>query len=214
MENENDELKRKNNIRIRLRNEELSNFMQSLIVLIFSIGLFAYIGYSFCVDNNYIVLNGIILGPFIPLGLYFLKQFDLGNIFTYIIYFIVCILIFDKIPIFIGFLIWFFIILLFILKIVHIYTDKREYVVNTTYIAETAREYREKNKSSYKKPITHKKLKKIDDDDLDEYEYYCDRCDKRISQEEYELNAGMCDDCVSEVYFFDRYENDDFDMYR
>lgn len=47
-----------------------------------------------------------------------------------------------------------------------------------------------------------------------EYEYYCDRCDKRISEKQYTENAGLCEDCDAEVYFGERYDYDDYDMYR
>lgn len=45
-------------------------------------------------------------------------------------------------------------------------------------------------------------------------EYYCERCDKEILEEEHEEYCGLCEDCYSEVYFGERYNGDDYDLYK
>ena len=32
-----------------------------------------------------------------------------------------------------------------------------------------------------------------------EESFYCERCFKKISEEEYEMNDGMCEDCYEDV---------------
>ena len=49
---------------------------------------------------------------------------------------------------------------------------------------------------------------------LPEEEYYCQRCDKKISEEEYMEYAGLCEECDAEVYFEPRYDGDDYDLYK
>ena len=49
------------------------------------------------------------------------------------------------------------------------------------------------------------KLPKVQDENRDfnflEEQYYCERCFKRISQEEYELYDDMCEECFGETHY-------------
>lgn len=60
---------------------------------------------------------------------------------------------------------------------------------------------------------TDKKVDTYDDVDDDE-QYYCERCDKRISQEEYEQYGDLCEECFDEVYYdFDGNFREDYWKY-
>ena len=51
-------------------------------------------------------------------------------------------------------------------------------------------------------------------DYISDQEYFCERCNEPISEEEYNNNCGLCEDCDAEVYFGERYDGDDYDLYR
>ena len=60
---------------------------------------------------------------------------------------------------------------------------------------------------------TDKKVDKYDDME-DNEKYYCERCDKRISKEEYEQYGDLCEECFDEVYYdFDGNFREDYWKY-
>jgi hypothetical protein len=59
----------------------------------------------------------------------------------------------------------------------------------------------------YSKSHTSKKKSYNDFDDCKlEEEFYCERCLKKISEEEYEFNDCMCEECYEDVYFYNMEE--------
>ena len=77
-----------------------------------------------------------------------------------------------------------------------------------------------KNTSNSNITYNHKPIidtdNKVDTyDDVDNKEkYYCERCDKRISKEEYEQYGDLCEECFDEVYYdFDGNFREDYWKY-
>lgn len=42
----------------------------------------------------------------------------------------------------------------------------------------------------------------VNDFHIEEEKFYCERCFKRISEEEYEMNDCMCEDCYTDVNYY------------
>lgn len=74
-----------------------------------------------------------------------------------------------------------------------------------------------KNTSNSNITYNHKPIENIVDtyDDVNDNEkYYCERCDKRISKEEYEQYGDLCEECFDEVYYdFDGNFREDYWKY-
>ena len=89
--------------------------------------------------------------------------------------------------------------------------QKQETKVAYTGMSATDRYYptHHKNISTSKKEPEYQ-LENLDDLE----EFVCERCETPISEEEYNDNGGLCEDCYDEVYFGERYEGDDYDLYR
>ena len=86
MENNNEITRVKKKIRDKLISEELTDIIVGLISFLILSGIFGYIGYKFCLDNGYDIQKGIVFGILFPMGIAILKETNLGNKFTYIIY--------------------------------------------------------------------------------------------------------------------------------
>jgi hypothetical protein len=63
----------------------------------------------------------------------------------------------------------------------------------------------EKNRliKEYSKPHTSKKKVYNNFDNYKSEEFYCERCLKKISEDEYEMNDCMCEDCYTDVHLND-----------
>ena len=74
-----------------------------------------------------------------------------------------------------------------------------------------------KNTSNSNITYNHKSIENIVDtyDEVNDNEkYYCERCDKRISKEEYEQYGDLCEECFDEVYYdFDGNFREDYWKY-
>jgi len=186
--------------------------------------IFGYAGYSFCIDNDYDPQKGMIFGALYSIGIAVIREFDLGGAFTYIVYTIVYFLLVEKIPALVGIIVYFAIIVGFFGYYIYIKTNKNE--DNNAKEVKKEKAYNitspVKIKTNYNKtsPATKTVFLNEEDNyeesiDIDsQEEYHCERCDRIISEEEYIDNCGLCEDCDAEVYFGERYDGDDYDLYR
>lgn len=189
----------KKKISDELKNKELTDLIIKIIYFLIPSVIFGYIGYSFCIDNNYDIQKGIVFGSLFPVGLALLKELTSGRTFTYIGYTIIYLILIDYLHAFVGIILLIIIILMFIAFFISIIKKDRTEEVNKIY------------KTEYCKPI-----KKINNKNLNQYiskksnfeetkynqiqeEYECERCFKRISEEEYDLHDGMCEECFDDT---------------
>ena len=112
MEDNEQIIKRK--IKDDLISKELTELLVGLISFFILSGICGYIGYSFCLDNNYDVPKGIVFGVLFPMGIALLKETNFGSKFTYVLYTIIYFVLLDYIPTYIGIILLFIIILLFV----------------------------------------------------------------------------------------------------
>ena len=158
----------------------------------------------------------IIFGILFPLGVTLLELFDCNNFFCFILYTIVYIAIVSFLPTFVGGIILFLIIGIIIIDFVYIERKDRTEEINNiieknnvdsnknyNYNVNESRVYNKSNVS-----ITPSELK-IVDEEIEDTEnkniytkevYECEMCFKKISEEEYELYDGMCEDCFMDVH--------------
>lgn len=201
------------NKKIYINNDELYKAIGEIIICIILSCLFGYFGYKYCIDNNYNTAKGIVFGALFPFILWTLHDlFNFGFI-GYVLLVIIWIVICEYIPFFIGIIALISIGVYCIRKIINAY--------NNRIITETVTVYENKGEIANKEKVQPSYYIKNYDTDLekintefDEYEYYCERCDKRISEEEYIENCGLCEECDAEVYFGERYDGDDYDLYK
>ena len=83
--------------------------------------------------------------------------------------------------------------------------ENKEIEKSTNKIKLKKNEYKYTPKSNI---VQEKNEEENENNDLfDEPEYYCERCYKKISKEEYELNDWMCEDCYAELEMMDMEEH-------
>ena len=119
MENS-EKVKNKVDIKKELISKELTELIKSLLAFIFLAVLFGYAGYTYSIDNNQDIKHGIVFGSLFPLGIALIKTLDIGNAFIYIVYTIAYICLIDYVPTFVGFIILFTIIAIFIFCFIRI----------------------------------------------------------------------------------------------
>ena len=200
----------KKEIKKDLINEDLNDILKGLISFLILSIIFGYIGYRFCLDNNYDVQRGIVFSILFAIGFSFLKAINRGKI-AYFIYIIIYFIVLEYIPTFIGIALIFIIILLFIAAFVVALKKDRTEEIETLYRGEYRfkknkkerikkhKEYEEKTKSE-NNTETVTKIQDIDDE-LPKKSFCCERCFKEISEEEYELHDGMCEECFDESHY-------------
>ncbi len=155
-----------------------------LIVFIAVISLCAYVGYAYCKDNNGNVIKGILFGALFPLIILILDHkesfgFIIFSIITFL-YVIIC----SYIPLFIGIIAMPFVIIYFIFIL----------------LEECKNDIISQNQTQNKNTYTSTKCKTENNNSyIPKEEYYCERCFKKISEEEYEMNDCMCEDCYEDV---------------
>lgn len=212
MENS-EKVKNKVDIKKELISKELTELIKSLLAFIFLTVLFGYAGYTYSIDNNQDIKHGIVFGSLFPLGIALIKTLDIGNAFIYIVYTIAYICLIDYVPTFVGFIILFTIIAIFIFCFIRIEKKDRTEEIskisnlnnNVNYTKPNTKITRQKEiiKEDYI-PIIDEKIENDGEKDfLDEDEKLdceCERCFKKISFEEYELNDFMCEDCYQDVH--------------
>lgn len=202
MEDNNEIIRAKKKIKDKLISKELTDIIVGLIAFIMLSVIFGYIGYSFCLDNGYDIQKGIVFGILFPMGIAILKETNLGNKFTYIIYVVLYFILPDYIPTYIGIILLFIIILSFIGLFISTIKKDRSEEIDRIY----RQEYCNTTKmSKLKIPIDYKQQKTSKDKSTDfsfpEEKHYCERCFKEISQEEYELYDDMCEECFEETHY-------------
>lgn len=212
MENS-EKVKNKVDIKKELISKELTELIKSLLAFIFLTVLFGYAGYTYSIDNNQDIKHGIVFGSLFPLGIALIKTLDIGNAFIYIVYTIAYICLIDYVPTFVGFIILFTIIAIFIFCFIRIEKKDRTEEIskisnlnnNVNYTKPNTKITRPKEiiKEDYI-PIIDEEIENDEEKDfLDEDEKLdceCERCFKKISFEEYELNDFMCEDCYQDVH--------------
>ena len=196
----------KKKISNELKSRELTQIIIGLLCFFVLSGIFGYIGYSFCLDNNYDIQRGIVFGILFPMGIAILKETNFENKFIYVAYTLIYFFLLDYIPTYIGIVLLFIIILLFVAVFVYVLRKDRS--------EEVDRIYRQEHCNEVKISENYKQLKD-QDKDIDfnflEEVYYCERCFKRISQEEYELYDDMCEECFEETHYdFDGNPREDY----
>ena len=212
MENS-EKVRNKVDIKKELISKELTELIKSLLAFIFLTVLFGYAGYTYSIDNNQDIKHGIVFGSLFPLGIALIKTLDIGNAFIYIVYTIAYICLIDYVPTFVGFIILFTIIAIFIFCFIRIEKKDRTEEIskinnlnnNVNYTKPNTKITRPKEiiKEDYI-PIIDEEIENDEEKDfLDEDEKLdceCERCFKKISFEEYELNDFMCEDCYQDVH--------------
>ena len=208
-----EKVKNKVDIKKELISKELTELIKSLLAFIFLTVLFGYAGYTYSIDNNQDIKHGIVFGSLFPLGIALIKTLDIGNAFIYIVYTIAYICLIDYVPTFVGFIILFTIIAIFIFCFIRIEKKDRTEEIskisnlnnNVNYTKPNTKITRQKEiiKEDYI-PIIDEEIENDGEKDfLDEDEKLdceCERCFKKISFEEYELNDFMCEDCYQDVH--------------
>ena len=191
----------KKEIKKDLINEDLNDILKGIISFIMLSIIFWYIGYKFCIDNNYDVQRGIVFSILFALGLSFLGAIDRGKI-AYIIYAILYLIIFSYIPTLIGIALIFILIMLFIAAfVVAVKRDRTEEIKANKY-KYLFRKSKPKTKSYINKDKSSKEIEQKNiDDELQKEKFCCERCFKEISEEEYELHDGMCEECFDESHY-------------
>lgn len=171
----------------------------------FFCGIFGFIGYIFSAYNDLDISYGIIWGCVFALGVAILETLNIGNTITSIIYIVVYFLAIQLLPTLVGAIILLLVPALYIVLFINIKTRDRTDEINKIYNNKNC-----SNAPKIKDIIARANENKIieDDDDMFEdsevqkYEEQCEceRCFKIISEEEYELHDGLCEECFIEVH--------------
>ena len=162
-----------------------------LIIFLSMISFCAYAGYTYCKDNNGDVIKGIVFGallPFIILILDHKANFGfIGFIIITFLYVMIC----SYIPLFVGVIAMPFVIVYFIHNVLDECKDD---------VKGVGKDITAKNETQYKNTYTSNNCE-IENNTpfITKEEYYCERCFKKISEEEYEMNDCMCEECYEDV---------------
>lgn len=187
----------KKKIKNNLISADLTPIIVRLLCFLILSGIFGYIGYNFCLDNGYDIQRGIIFSILFPMGIALLKGFNFESKLIYIIYTILFFLLLDYIPTYVGIILLFVIVLLFILEFISVLKEDRT--------EEIDRIYRQERKSTVKRINKYSQQNKKENEYIKinsmKEKYYCERCFKEISEEEYELYDDMCEECFEETHY-------------
>jgi hypothetical protein len=97
-------------------------------------------------------------------------------------------------------------IIAFIITEIKEKNEKKKPKVKYSYNSNLPISQSEKNRliKEYSKPhIKTKTYNNYNNFKSDDEEFFCERCFKKISEDEYEMNDGMCEECYTDVYFND-----------
>lgn len=194
--------KEKKEMKEELKSKELTEIIVGLLSFMILSGIFGYVGYKFCLDNHYDIQKGIVFGALFPMGLAILKELHLGNIFTYIAYTIIYIIVLDYVPTFVGIILLFLIISLFIIAFISTLKKDRTEEINKIYKAQHFEPTKKTTYTSFiqERPKTIHSNETFECDKM-ENEYECERCFRKISEEEFDLYDGMCEECFDETHY-------------
>ena len=200
-------------IKKELISKDLNELIKPLLIFVVLTILFGYAGYVYSVDNNLDIKHGIIFGSLFPLGIALIKVFDIENSFIYIAYTITYICISDYIPTFVGIIILFIIITLFLISFIYLEKkDRTEEIKTINYneskiIHPVPNVNTQTSRTKYFSEINNDINEEVENDIFDEEEkldYECELCFKKISYEEYELYDGYCEECFMDVHMDDK----------
>lgn len=209
-----------------LKTEEFLLALGKLIACIIAGCFFAYLGYSFCLDNEYDVIKGLVFGALLPFWLLFLYNVTDLSFFKGLIAIGIWAFACQYIPAVLGLIMLFAILFYYVWNMVGTLlkdrTEEVERISNRERGIGLQLPQISKNIKTTHTPIgaldytAHKENNNIikDYEISEKEEYYCERCNEPISEEEYEENCGLCEDCDAEVHFGERYNGDDYDLYR
>lgn len=205
--------KTKLDIKKELIVDDLSKILSLLIVFLLVAGLCGYAGYVYSKDNNLSIAHGIIFGIIFPLGVGLLEACNLKGFLSFILYTIIYLSIMSSIPTFVGVIILFLLIGIYIFCIIYIVKKDRtseiekKYILNKyTHTKDITSTQNNTYKSSYdiEKEILIDNINDTDDAENDylteEDEYECEMCFKKITREEYELYDCMCEECFMDAH--------------
>lgn len=195
-----EEIEDKKKIKKELKDKELGDIILGLIYFIVASGIFGYIGYIFCKGNQLDAQRGMVFWALYPIGLALLNAMNVEGKFCYIVYTIGYIIIVQYIPVFAGIIILFLIILIFLTSFIVILKRDRTAEVDKIYKERQDKSiiYTTYTAKSYYMPQTVWKEERT----FEETEKYeCERCFKEITEEEYDLYDGMCEECFDESHF-------------
>lgn len=218
MENNNKDIEKEKNlikIKRKLISKELDELLKPLLAFIVLTCLFGYAGYTYSIDNNLDIKHGIIFGSLFPLGIALIKYINFDSIIAFIVYTIAYICLVQYLPTLVGIIILVIILSIFVAAFIHIEKKDRVEEIERFIKAEEIKNNTNKtiktiNAEDIIKSINRKSKKKfegleledVNNEDLiyDDEIYECERCFKKISYEEYELNDCMCEDCYQDVH--------------
>lgn len=175
------------------QNEELISAIGTFIGSILIGAFFAYAGYLFCMDNEFNPLKGVVFGfllPFIYGAVDQLIEKIKRRQMCWLVTAIIVLVLFSfsaYIPIWIGIIAMALLIYGEIFRIRVAYKEAKTEKTNVKQ--NLVRHY----------PQEEVKVWKTDSIEEPKEEIYCERCFKKISEEEYEGNDGMCEDCYEDV---------------
>lgn len=187
----------KKKIKNNLISADLTPIIVRLLCFIIISCIFGYSAYSFCLDNGYDIKRGIVFAILFPMGIAVLKGLNFESKLIYIIYTILFFLLLDYIHTYIGIILLFVILLLFILEFISVLKEDRTEEIDRIYRQERKSKVKRINKYSQK----NKKENKYTKINSIKEKYYCERCFKEISEEEYELYDEMCEECFEETHY-------------
>ncbi len=212
-------------IKKELISNDLSKLLGALIIILLIAGIFGYLGYIYSKDNNISISHGIIFGTLFPFGVGLLELYNCNSFLCFILYTVVYIIIASFVPTFVGGIILFLIIGIFIVKFIDIEQKDRTEEINKIIEKNNkdTNNYNTNEKGVYDKskgyitpyePITMDEEVLTEDEAIedeidedsenryidDEEEFECEMCFKKISEEEYELYDCMCEECFMNVH--------------
>lgn len=173
-----------------------------LIIITFLLVCFlGYVGAKIALENNFNIYQGVACGVLFPFGIVLVKQIVIDimqlnaiEVFIcYIVYFFITYLIFSYLPS------WFSVILLILFLYIIIFGIISNYLIvpKEEKTIDNNENSKKSNKKNDIKVYNEKKYTSIRDK---QEEYYCERCNKAITYEEYELNDYLCEDCYVDVH--------------
>ena len=190
--------KSKFEIKRELISKDLSKLLGALIVILLITGICGYAGYIYSKDNNLSISHGIIFGILFPLGIGLLELFNCNNFFCFVLYTLAYIAIASFMPTFVGGILLFLMIGIVIIDFIDIERKDRSEEIN-----QIIEDTNYKENLIEKDPIsvdTDETIENIENKDIYGEEFECEMCFKKISEEEYELYDGMCEDCFMDVH--------------
>ncbi len=201
MEVNNKQNKTKSDIKNELISKDLSELLGALIIFFLVGGACGYVGYIYSKDNNLSVSHGIIFGILFPLGVSLLEKLNCNNFFCFILYTIVYLAVVSLMPTFVGIIILLLVIGILIIDFIYIAKQDRTKEIEEHY-----------NRNKGNNTTTFDNNKYFQEEQIVEYnsdkdyykqeveEFECEMCFKKISEEEYELYDGMCEDCFMDLH--------------